>query len=114
MFILAVLSPVRHPFALLLMESMNSVRTFSAATEDALWQQVAADLSQQPDLLTYAADLTEGSYLVRLTLEIDLGGAVLRAASKRPPSTAWCPRRHPYAFPCTSRIGCTRLASCWA
>jgi hypothetical protein len=56
------------------MESRDTVRTFSADTEDALWQQVAADMNQQQDLFEYTADLVQGGYLVRLAIEIDLGG----------------------------------------
>ncbi|RYU79312.1 hypothetical protein [Hymenobacter persicinus] len=53
---------------------MDSPRIFSADTEDALWQQVAADLSQQPDLFDYTAELRQGRHVVQLTLDVDLGG----------------------------------------
>ena len=56
------------------MESKDTVRTFTADTEEALWQQVAADMTQQQDLFEYTADLVQGSYLVRLAIDIDLGG----------------------------------------
>ncbi|SNR86624.1 MULTISPECIES: hypothetical protein [Hymenobacter] len=53
---------------------MSSLRSFHAESETALWQQVAADLQQQEDILEYSADLHEGGYQMRLELEVDLGG----------------------------------------
>ncbi|RAK63827.1 hypothetical protein [Hymenobacter edaphi] len=48
--------------------------TFTAATEEALWQQVAADIRQEPDLYEYAAELVQAGYLIHLAIDIDLGG----------------------------------------
>lgn len=53
---------------------MDTSRIFRASSETALWQQVAADLAQQPDLFDYRADLYENEYHVRLEYDIDLGG----------------------------------------
>lgn len=53
---------------------MDAIRTFSAASETDLWQQVAADMDRQPDLYDYQADLHEAGYRVRLEFDIDLGG----------------------------------------
>lgn len=53
---------------------MESIRTFTADSEPALWAQVAADMARQPDLLDYRADLCQPPYRVRLELDIDLGG----------------------------------------
>lgn len=53
---------------------MDTVRTFSADTEDALWQQVAADLAQQSELFDYTAEMVQAGYHMRLAIEIDLGG----------------------------------------
>ncbi len=53
---------------------MDAIRTFSADSEAALWEQVTADLKSQPDLFDYRADLCQPPYRVRLELDIDLGG----------------------------------------
>ncbi|UOR04153.1 hypothetical protein MUN82_14510 [Hymenobacter aerilatus] len=53
---------------------MQEIRTFSAPSEDMLWQQVAADMSQQPDLLEYRARLVLPDFEAVLYLDIDLGG----------------------------------------
>ena len=53
---------------------MDTIRTFSADSETALWEQVTADLNRQPDLFDYQADLCQPPYRVRLALDIDLGG----------------------------------------
>ncbi|MBT2559339.1 hypothetical protein J7E24_16235 [Hymenobacter sp. ISL-91] len=53
---------------------METVRTFTADSEPALWAQVAADMARQPDLFDYRADLCQPPYRVRLELDIDLGG----------------------------------------
>jgi hypothetical protein len=53
---------------------MDTIRSFSADTEDALWQQVTADMAQEPDLLEYTADLHQEGYTIRLDIDIDLGG----------------------------------------
>ncbi|TGE07647.1 hypothetical protein [Hymenobacter fodinae] len=53
---------------------MDTIRSFSADTETALWQQVAADMAQEPDLLEYTADLHQQGYTIRLDIDIDLGG----------------------------------------
>jgi|GEM_PF-707893 len=54
--------------------SMSSARTFSAATEDALWPQVAADLAQQTDLFEYSAELVQAGHAIQLAIDVDLGG----------------------------------------
>ncbi|MCC3157994.1 hypothetical protein LJ737_12150 [Hymenobacter sp. 15J16-1T3B] len=48
--------------------------TFTATTEDALWQQVAADIRRDPDLFEYSAELVQDHLPVRLDIDIDLGG----------------------------------------
>ncbi|WBO84743.1 hypothetical protein [Hymenobacter yonginensis] len=53
---------------------MDTAPTFSADTETALWQQVAADMARTPDLLEYTATLHQNGYQVQLELNIDLGG----------------------------------------
>ena len=53
---------------------MLNRHTFSAATEDALWQQVAADLRQLADPLEYAAELEQTGYVIRVAFDIDPGG----------------------------------------
>lgn len=53
---------------------MSNRRSFTAATEDALWQQVAADLHHDPDQFEYAADLALPDSVVHLDIDIDLGG----------------------------------------
>lgn len=53
---------------------MQEIRTFSAPTEVALWQQVTADLNSQPDLLEYAARLILPDFEAVLQLDIDPGG----------------------------------------
>lgn len=53
---------------------METTRTFSADSETALWQQVAADMSRQPDLFDYTANLHQNGYQMQLSLDIDLGG----------------------------------------
>ncbi|WBA41757.1 hypothetical protein [Hymenobacter canadensis] len=53
---------------------MDTIRTFSADTEAALWQQVAADMIRQSDLLEYTANLHQNGYQMQLSLDIDLGG----------------------------------------
>ncbi|ALD21710.1 hypothetical protein [Hymenobacter sp. DG25A] len=53
---------------------MNTVHTFSAETEDALWQQVAADIKLEEGLLEYNAQLIQNGYHIELDVDIDLGG----------------------------------------
>ncbi|TGD83238.1 hypothetical protein [Hymenobacter wooponensis] len=53
---------------------MDTIRSFSADSEDALWQQVAADMAREANLFEYTADLHQEGYTVRLELDIDLGG----------------------------------------
>lgn len=48
--------------------------TFTADTEEALWQQVAADLQQSSDPFEYAAELVQAGYVIRLDFDLDLGG----------------------------------------
>ncbi|SNC68379.1 hypothetical protein SAMN06265337_2285 [Hymenobacter gelipurpurascens] len=53
---------------------MDTPRTFSADTEAALWQQVAADMAQEPDLLEYTANLQQNGHTIQLDIDIDMGG----------------------------------------
>lgn len=53
---------------------MEPIHTFTADSEPALWEQVAADMARQPDLFDYRVDLCQPPYRVRLALDIDLGG----------------------------------------
>ena len=53
---------------------METTRTFSADSEAALWEQVAADINRQPDLFDYRAELRQQHYRVELEIDIDLGG----------------------------------------
>lgn len=53
---------------------MLTRHTFTADTEEALWQQVAADLQQTPDPFEYSAELVQAGYVIRLDFELDLGG----------------------------------------
>ncbi|MBX0292366.1 hypothetical protein K3G63_18105 [Hymenobacter sp. HSC-4F20] len=53
---------------------MSTSRTYSATTENALWQQVAADLAQEENLYEYRAELRQGGYSIQFELDIDLGG----------------------------------------
>lgn len=53
---------------------MQENRSFTAATEEALWQQVAADMARQPDLFAYSAVLQQNHHRTELLLDIDLGG----------------------------------------
>lgn len=53
---------------------MLTRHTFTAATEDALWQQVAADLRQDADPFEYAAELVQAGHVIHFSLDIDLGG----------------------------------------
>ncbi|GGG51778.1 hypothetical protein [Hymenobacter glacieicola] len=53
---------------------MSTSRIYSAPTETALWQQVAADLAQEENQYAYRAELRQGGYSVQFELDIDLGG----------------------------------------
>ncbi|GAB3229172.1 hypothetical protein GCM10027346_14430 [Hymenobacter seoulensis] len=53
---------------------MTIIRTFTADTEAALWQQITADMAQQENVLDYSADLHQGGYHIWFELDIDLGG----------------------------------------
>lgn len=53
---------------------MDALRTYSADTETALWQQVAADLAQPENQYEYRAELRQGGYSAHFELDIDLGG----------------------------------------
>lgn len=53
---------------------MDTIRTFSADTEAALWQQVTNDMAQEPDLFDYTANLEQNGYRVQLDIDVDLGG----------------------------------------
>ncbi|RPD47114.1 hypothetical protein DNI29_13270 [Hymenobacter sediminis] len=53
---------------------MESTRTYSADTEAALWQQVAADLALEENQYEYRAELLQGGYRINFELDIDLGG----------------------------------------
>lgn len=75
----------------------NTVRTFSAETEEALWQQVAADLAQQSDLLDYVAELDQAGYRMRMAIEIDLGGG-FEGGFETTAFTALVPTQTPLRF----------------
>jgi hypothetical protein len=53
---------------------METLRTFTANSEDELWQQVAADMAQEKDFLQYSAQLNQGRYRMLLDIDIDMGG----------------------------------------
>ena len=53
---------------------MPTKPVFRADTEEALWQQVSADLNREEDLFEYAAELHQGGYQVLISVDIDLGG----------------------------------------
>ncbi|MFD2787486.1 hypothetical protein [Hymenobacter rubripertinctus] len=53
---------------------MEITRMFSADSESALWEQVAADITRQPNLYDYRAELCQQHYCVWLEIDIDLGG----------------------------------------
>lgn len=53
---------------------MEPLRTYSADTEEALWQQVAADLALEENQYEYQAELLQNGHRIRFELDIDLGG----------------------------------------
>ncbi|MCB2409801.1 hypothetical protein [Hymenobacter lucidus] len=76
---------------------MDTIRTFSANTEDALWQQVLADMAYQKDDWEYTADLDQAGYRTRFSIEIDLGGG-FESGIELTTFTAIVPRRIPFRF----------------
>ncbi|TGE25928.1 hypothetical protein E5K00_12275 [Hymenobacter aquaticus] len=52
---------------------MHPARTFTAATEEALWQQIQADIHDQDDLFDYTAELIQAGYHVQLDIDVDFG-----------------------------------------
>ncbi|GGK88038.1 hypothetical protein ACD591_21015 [Rufibacter glacialis] len=53
---------------------METIKTFSADTEEELWQQVAYDMAHQKELLQYSAQLTQAGQPIYFDIDIDLGG----------------------------------------
>jgi hypothetical protein len=53
---------------------MSNVHIFSADTEATLWQEVAANITQEGNLFDYTAELIQDGYHMQLDIEIDLGG----------------------------------------
>ncbi|ALI98472.1 hypothetical protein [Rufibacter tibetensis] len=53
---------------------METMKTFSADTEEELWQQVAYDMANQKELLSYSAQLTQAGQPIYFDIDIDLGG----------------------------------------
>lgn len=53
---------------------MAIIRRFTADTEDTLWQQVAEDMRQQGEILTYTAELILQGRSIFLDIDVDLGG----------------------------------------
>jgi hypothetical protein len=53
---------------------MEPIRTYSADTEQELWQLVATDMAQQKELLQYSAQLTQAGQPMYFDIDIDLGG----------------------------------------
>ena len=54
--------------------TMENLRHFSGATETEIWQQVAADMHQQTEILEYSAQLNQQNHQVYFDIDIDLGG----------------------------------------
>ncbi|AIZ63175.1 hypothetical protein PK28_04770 [Hymenobacter sp. DG25B] len=76
---------------------MNNVHTFSAETEETLWQQVAADIRQEEGLLAYNAELIQNGYHMQLDVDIDLGGG-FEGGYESTTLTAQVPNHTPLRF----------------
>ncbi|WP_400192269.1 hypothetical protein [Hymenobacter sp. B81] len=53
---------------------MENMRTLTADTEAALWNQLTTDLHENDALLDYAVRLDQGGHTIFLAIDIDLGG----------------------------------------
>ncbi|MBC3539229.1 hypothetical protein ACFSC6_07720 [Rufibacter sediminis] len=53
---------------------METIKTFSADTEEELWHQVAHDMARQKELMEYSALLTLAGQPIYFDIDIDLGG----------------------------------------
>ncbi len=53
---------------------MENIKTFTAATQEELWQAVAVDMANQGQVLQYAAHLQQPDQDVYFDIDIDLGG----------------------------------------
>ncbi|SMB87947.1 hypothetical protein SAMN00120144_1112 [Hymenobacter roseosalivarius DSM 11622] len=76
---------------------MDTPRVFSADTEDALWQQVTADINQQSELFEYDAELVQAGYHIRMAIDIDLGGG-FEGGFETTAFTALVPNQTPLRF----------------
>jgi hypothetical protein len=53
---------------------METIKSFSADTEEELWHLVAYDMANQKELLQYSAQLTQAGQPIYFDIDIDLGG----------------------------------------
>jgi hypothetical protein len=53
---------------------MQAARHIQGQNEDEVWQQIEADLAQDPDLLFYRVVIHQQDRIVLLDIDIDLGG----------------------------------------
>ncbi|MBK0401671.1 hypothetical protein I5M27_01660 [Adhaeribacter sp. BT258] len=53
---------------------MENLRQFSGENEAEIWQQIATDMQQQGEILTYSAQVKQQNYEVYFDIDIDLGG----------------------------------------
>ncbi|RNI31595.1 hypothetical protein [Rufibacter latericius] len=53
---------------------METIKSFSAETEEELWHQVAHDMASQKELLSYSALLEQRGTQIYFDTDIDLGG----------------------------------------
>ena len=53
---------------------MQSPKVIKGNTEDEIWQQITADLSNQTEILEYEALIDQGDKQIVLDIDIDLGG----------------------------------------
>ena len=79
------------------MSTDNTPRVFSADTEDALWQQVTADMQQQDELFEYDVELVQAGHRMRMAIDIDLGGG-FEGGFETTAFTALVPTQTPLRF----------------
>ncbi|MFC5269301.1 hypothetical protein [Adhaeribacter terreus] len=53
---------------------MENLRQFSGESENEIWQQIAADMHQQNEILEYSAQINQQDHQVYFDIDIDLGG----------------------------------------
>jgi len=53
---------------------MQEERIISGQNEDEVWNQLQYDLTQNPDVLQYRAQINQQNKLIHLDIDIDLGG----------------------------------------